>query len=219
MAARRNQHTKRYTRESRSDFYRAIYLGLGPERSLLKLHTFCAENMPGQKLHLNTLKGYSVDYHWVEAALEFDQRHGEGSRYTDQAWAALLEMDNRHMQIGRALQSKGAEALAAINTRDVSAMGIAAMMREGVRIERVAAGVVTDRVEVTIDSLNAAVMAAQIEFRSSLNRLFPEATEGDIELAFANFSQGLDDRMYRFMAEKNINLSELSEMVIEGELA
>jgi len=211
------KHTKRLTREQRQDFYRSIYLGMGDSRSVRAVKAFCDEHMKSKAPSLPTLTKYATDFGWVAEANRFDAERGS-REYTDDAWHAALDMDGRHVKLGQAMQVRAAEALRLLDPRSMKDSSIAGMAERGVKIERLAAGAVTERVEITILSINGVFEQAMREFSGLVDRL-ERLDEPDRRWARSQFAAAIEDISYRFLAQQGITAPPSQRPVIDGDAA
>lgn len=146
----------------RADAFFGIYYEMGPERSLEKLCQFCAKI--GLKRALNTFKRWSALYDWQNRILELDtklQEEREMSHLENvEAMNKSQAQDARNMRaLARGGMSAMANILRATGTIDLSPQDIATLMREGTKIERLAMGEATSRVEAIIYVYNVLLMA------------------------------------------------------------
>ncbi|TAJ19868.1 MAG: hypothetical protein EPO65_05475 [Dehalococcoidia bacterium] len=119
------------------------YWRLGAQRSLRLLHD--ALTAEASSPTLRTLEEWSRRYHWQDriADLERQARHADDSARI----AAIREMAERHAKEGLLLQQKGAEWLTTLGAEAVTADAAIRAVVEGVKLERLARGDVTERTE------------------------------------------------------------------------
>jgi len=117
------------------------YFRIGDGRSLAALHGL----LRGQPHppSLRTLESWSRRFEWQTrlAVLERDAVVAQRERLT----AEIHEMNERQAREGLLLQQKGAAALTAKEAGDLTASDAIRAIAEGVRIERLARGEATDR--------------------------------------------------------------------------
>ena len=131
---------------SRADLLFALYVELGPERSLGALDRRLREI--GVSCSLSSLKRYSVRFRWTErvASLEAKaSRRREGGNLR-----AALATHERHSQLARALQGAGGSALQQLiadqaRLREMKPADIARLLDLGMRAERDASVGTNDR--------------------------------------------------------------------------
>jgi len=182
--------------QQRADTYYMVYLALGRERSLSKLH----ETLTGLGLDvsLNTLKNYSTKHEW--------QRH---SSISDERNTALEEtnlttmMNERHVLRGAAMQALAMRLLETLDPAQLSVRDAVSLIRVGVDVERLAMGVATARTEVFVELVGPAIQDIVATF-STVNviedpearlRAFVEKADGIIQTYFPNGSgRSLYDR-------------------------
>lgn len=80
----------------------ALYVALGPERSVPRVHEAC--RAAGLQIGFNTLKHYSQVDHWPARVKELDQTTQEDVRLMRSAIRASIEAASRIEMGGRALQ-------------------------------------------------------------------------------------------------------------------
>lgn len=93
--------------------------------------------------YARSLEAWSGQHAWRERAAAYD---GWVDRRTVQPAVARerAEMAERHLKLGRALQGRAAQGLAAIKPDKLKPAEVAALAKSGVDIERVAAGEPTE---------------------------------------------------------------------------
>jgi len=127
-----------------------LYVELGNQRSLETLHARLANNGAQQGSRRppshRTLYRWSAALHWQDRLIDLER---EARRRDAEAQVvALREMKERHAREGVALQHKGIQRLQALATDELAAADAIRAISEGVRIERLALGEVTDRTQV-----------------------------------------------------------------------
>lgn len=124
-----------------------LYVGLGADRSLEKLHDDIAAEpkhyglggVPGMR----TLWRWSSKLHWQDrlSDLERDARRHDNEALLQQ----LLAMNQRQAELGRKLQQKGEDRLESLRLSDMSPADAIRAIAEGIRVERMARGEATER--------------------------------------------------------------------------
>jgi len=166
---------KRKLRESRTkqkaDIYFAMYYKLGPERSLLKLRE--SLSMLGLKRALNTFKNYSHKYDWQKRVTELDVKLKE--KHESERIFQIEHMNRQQAVLGknmRNLSSVGLQVLIDLFKKtdyiDLPVSDIVALAREGTKIERLAMGEATDRIEQYSFIYNVMALGIIDIFRDSL---------------------------------------------------
>lgn len=141
----------RVPRENVQRLYYSVYASQGPRRSLRGTAEIL--RAAGTPVSPATLERYSSEFGWQELARQFDIEQA------DRQAAAVLEsaitQDAQQMQLGRALQQMAAigiqDYLRAAVRKSLGGTEIAGLAREGVRIERLASGRVTEITEVMVN--------------------------------------------------------------------
>jgi len=132
--------------EDAAQFLLPIYLSLGPQRSVRRVHEMCSD--VGIQISLKTLTRYSSIGGWVEKAREFDAN--AAARATSWSWDELMANDRRQVQLGRALQQVAIAEMAKRNQMrptmaDPPGLSeIARIADVGVKIERLGSGQATE---------------------------------------------------------------------------
>lgn len=113
-------------------------------RSLKLLHK--ALTAAGVKIGESTIIRYSAEFKWTERCRELDQQFKETRerRLID----SVAAMNARQVTLGRNMQVVGGTALRFLQGQKLSANEITNLVKQGVQIERLAAGVATSRQEV-----------------------------------------------------------------------
>lgn len=115
------------------------YRDLGANRTLPNV----VKAVGGGSGKLRVVEGWSGRHEWVSRVRAFDS--WLDAKVTQPAVAReRLEMTERHLKLGRALQGRGAQGLNAIKPEKLKATEVAALLKAGVDIERVAAGEPTE---------------------------------------------------------------------------
>ncbi len=183
----KRRHTASSAAERRADIVFALYYQLGAERSLTTLHLQL--RALGVAIGLSTIKRYAVRFRWQEriAALEADesrQRNAQGLK-------AALAMNERHMQLARAVQGAGGSALQRLIQSDnrlaeMKPGEIARLLELGMKSERDSLGAATTRRDVASavwDVLTQRVVALFIRIN--------DLPDGDARARA--FASGIDD--------------------------
>lgn len=121
------------------------YFQLGPERSLARLHAHL--EMDGRAPTLRTLEEWSRVLRWQER-IDAIERAAAAADDTARV-SALREMRERHAREGVLLQQRGAEFLARRDIAEFTPETAIRALAEGVRIERLARGEITERTGTT----------------------------------------------------------------------
>lgn len=105
-----------------------VYYEMDPEKR--------SQRQVAEKLHksLTLISRWAVKNHWVERADEHDREIAQEAFKA--AKAEAVKMARRHIAIGKALQSKAAQALATLQPEELEPKEILAFLREGVVMER-----------------------------------------------------------------------------------
>jgi len=176
-----------------------IYLMMGKERNLAKLHSVLADL--GLTLTLNTLKNYSVRYGWQQR-LQTAQAAAQAQQQ-QQDTHALVTMNERQASLGELSQRLAAhyltqtfqQVLADPAAVQGNSQDIARLMESGSRLERLARGEVTNRTEARVQAYS--VMVAQISEVfvnvARVHGLSPDAIE--------DFTRGADAVVRNGLAE------------------
>ena len=114
-------------------------------------------------MSLATIKRYSVQFNWRQRLAELD---GEArKRQREQDVAETMAMHDRHAQLGRAMQGAAGSALQRLLANGARLSGlkaaeIARLIDLGLRAERSAVGVSSDRREIATEIWNDVVTTA-----------------------------------------------------------
>jgi len=155
-----NSQIDRPTVKEKSDGFFDVYMMMGPERSLEKLHNILTET--GLRVALTTLKNYSVKYDWQGRIRAADQ--AASAKHDEERMADLHEMNKKQADLGAAAQRIA--GLGMRNTFDrlqidptfqLTVSDTARLMTEGSKLERLARGEVTDRTEARIHAYTVVV--------------------------------------------------------------
>ena len=151
MAQQRRTRTKfrADAAEQRAEAWFVTFCGLGPGRSFPKLREIGAAVGLKPVPSLSTFKRWSNGHDWASRVRDYDrQRLLELQEHTQ---TPVDEMNARQQRIGQLFQTM---ATRAVSNRGVegleleSSTSLATMARQGVDIERLAAGEATERTEV-----------------------------------------------------------------------
>lgn len=169
-----------------------MYLALGGDRSLVRVQELCTAIAPESVPSLRTLKGWSTQFEWVKDAEAFDARRS--AQNTEVLLQDTFDIDRRHGQVGRALQqlallglNKAAPEQGGVRVlgSDVRPGDIARLAEAGVRIERLAAGLATERTEVLVQVWNA-ITVQVVELFLTVNGIVDENARA------VRFAEGID---------------------------
>ena len=126
----------------------------------------------GVNISLATLKRYSRRFNWQQRLIELEAEARTQQR--EQDVVQTMAMHDRHAQLGRAMQGAAGSALQRLLANDTQLAGlkateIARLVDLGLRAERTAVGVSSDRRQIAVDVWNDVVM--------TVARLFLEVNE------------------------------------------
>jgi hypothetical protein len=155
---------------TRSDLYLHAYYQLGATRSIRRLQAQLAAS--GIHTSIGTLKRLSVRFDWQARLAELDAE--ARNRQREQDVAGTMAMHDRHAQLGRAMQGAAGSALQRLLANDARLSGlkpsdIARLIELGLRAERSAVGVASDRRDIALEVCNDVVII--------IARLFLEINE------------------------------------------
>lgn len=120
-----------------------LYWRLGAERSIERLHEAMAK--AGEAPALRTLYGWSSRYHWQDRVADLER---EAREVEDEVRIAEVKaMQERQAKEGLFLQQRGARWLAELTAEDVPPAAAIRAITEGAKLERLARGEVTERIE------------------------------------------------------------------------
>jgi hypothetical protein len=112
----------------------------GPNRSLLA--TLNDENAgKGRKKQTKVPGAWNraaLDWHWKERAEAWDEHERRQAREAHAK--AIAEMNQRHSQVGQAMQTKGIRRLKELELNAISATEAARLLTDGTKLERTARG-------------------------------------------------------------------------------
>lgn len=151
----------------------------------------------GLRISTATLKRWSSRYDWRVRVVEFDRE--AAARTRDAALRDDVELRERHASLGRAAAGAAAKSLQHLLANDrrltgMSAGDIARLLDLGLRVERDAVAVETDRVDVAVGVWNGAVREVVDLFIGTNSLPTPEARA-------RRFGAGLDALAERHLTE------------------
>ena len=179
----------------KADLIFHVYYQQGPDRSLKRLHSDL--KTMGVRTSLATLKRYSKEYGWQEHIRNQDTeaRQQQNQRGVED----VLDMNERHTQVARALQGAGVSALQRLLADDsrlgnLKASDITRLVDLGIKAERKAVGASSDRREIALETWNDVV--------TSVVKLFTEINEEpDPDSRAARFALRIDRLVDERLAE------------------
>lgn len=121
------------------------YYRLGPHRSLALLADALRAS-DADAPSLRSLEEWSSRYQWQDRITDIERHAREAEN--EARIAEIREMQERHAKEGLLLQQRGAEWLTGLAAEAVSAEAAIRALVEGVKLERLARGDVTERTEV-----------------------------------------------------------------------
>lgn len=92
---------------------------------------------------------WSSNHHWVERSKAYDS-YIRRQRYTVRV-AHVIEMEDRHAQIGQTLMRLGLEALSKVEPERLTSRTALAFITQGIKVERLAARLPTDILDIFKD--------------------------------------------------------------------
>jgi len=141
------QFWERQHGETSKAFYAfTIYRDLGPRRSLSK----ACQKYDAQKSLRGLMSRWSMQWRWVERTSAYDD-------YLDaiaceKKKEAIKKMKKRHLTFSLALQSKAAERLKGLDSKDMRVRDAISAIIAGAKLERLTRGEVTERIEAEIQA-------------------------------------------------------------------
>jgi hypothetical protein len=120
------------------------YWQLGANRSIERLQGVLAS--AGVNVSLRTLYEWSSRYRWQDQLMRLEREARQQAER--ERIESLQEMYHRHTQEALLLQQKGAEWLTSLGVEQVTADAAIRAIAEGIRVERLVRGEVTERSEV-----------------------------------------------------------------------
>lgn len=125
------------------------YLRMGADRSIHAVHRAFQEDPSRIGLRhgpsRSTLERWSSAFHWQDRLVDLERAAHERDRRAHVE--ALHDMNERHKKEGLALQQKALERIAAMPADGLKPGDAIRALIEGVRLERLAAGAPTERIE------------------------------------------------------------------------
>lgn len=115
-----------------------IYRDLGPGRTIPDVQSFYSKSPS----YIRQLHEWSRTYDWVKRAAAFDDMIAE--RTAEASADRAIRAAARHAEAGKRLIEKGIEALGTKSTENITVDGIRGLIGDGVKIERLSLGLVTD---------------------------------------------------------------------------
>lgn len=112
----------------------AAYREMGPGRSLERVSQDDTRALPN-------LKRWSARFGWVERARAFDEAAAKLA--ADASLEDHAAVNRRHAELGRVLQTRGAQRLAKLPPESLSGAEAVSAVRTGVQVERDALGMAT----------------------------------------------------------------------------
>jgi len=151
----------------------------------------------GSRVSIATLKRWSSTYDWGRRTAEFDR--DAAAHVRDDALQGEIELRERHASLGRAAAGAAAKSLQHLLANDrrltgMSAGDIARLLDLGLRVERDAVAVETDRVDVALGVWDGAIREI-VELFIRINAM-PTPEE-----RARRFGAGLDALAERHLAE------------------
>ena len=134
--------------ETAKAFYAfTFYRDLGPlERSITKV----AQLYNAKKQLRALIARWSKKHSWVERAQAYDDHMDVLRR--NQAEEEIQKMQKRHVTLSMALQQKAAEKIKDLNGKDMKVPEAIKALVEGAKLERLARGETTEKVEAEISA-------------------------------------------------------------------
>lgn len=136
------------------------YVALGADRSIERLHKVLSAH--GRAISTRSLFQWSREFHWQDRLLDLEREARERDRQAH--IEALQEMNERHRKEGLALQQRAVERFAKSGASQMSASDAIRTLIEGVRLERLASGAPTERVQ-----QEGEVLYGQVDLRRFTN--------------------------------------------------
>lgn len=184
-------------RRQRADTFFAVYYEMGPERSLEKLQELCAKI--GLKRALSTFKLYSVEFGWQNRILEVDAKLKDEREKAK--FAKIEAMNDRQAQDARNLQAIARAGMTGLVQQmretgqlEMQPQDIATLLEKGARLERLALGEATDRLEAISVTYNIMLLGF-VELFKEVNLI------KDAEQRMRTFALRIDDYRNRKFKE------------------
>ena len=173
------------------------YLGMGPGRSLSRLHRELTES--GVSVSADTIKRWSSKHEWQTHVQAFESRQHqiEGERLESLAhgWDRTESMNERHAALGAELQRLAAvwAGRLAEEGHPMTPAEVAKWAEAGVRIERLAVGAATARTEVIGPAAWNAVIVPILTIFQNVTADLPPDVRNQIAAPFADEVNALRD--------------------------
>ena len=150
MAKEKTRTNRAELRKSRAEAYFIEYYEMGPSRSLERLHERVTKM--GLRKSLTSLKRYSIDFEWQKRVELLDTKFKAERELHARAKIDDMNdsqaLDGRNMRsIARAAMINLSNIIRETGVLNLPAQDIVRFMAEGTKIERLAMGEVTDRIE------------------------------------------------------------------------
>lgn len=195
----------RITRKARADLFMYAYIALGPDRSFKALREHCIALGLKRPPAISTIAGWSTDFGWAEQAREYDEKHGLGDGTPTDLWKRLNEMDASQMVDARTMVVWGLDWLRE-NQKLVTASVAVRMVVDGIKLERLAAGKTTARIEFTVQQMGALVVVMVGQFTLATERLRGHVPDELLEEVRDKFAQAIDDEAQRLLLDAGIDV-------------
>jgi hypothetical protein len=141
-------------RENRAEALLLIYLGMGEDRTLIRVVETAGAMGVSRVPSKTTVERYSVDFNWVDRAADYDDEQLNGLRGATLQQAIVNDIE--HARFGRSMrrlvEDKGMKALEGFD--EWTPMHAARMGAEAIKIERIASGQATERREIMLPFVN-----------------------------------------------------------------
>lgn len=176
MATRRSLQGRTTHNSLTPEAGRVMYVGLGSDRSLTLLHKLVTDT--GITIARSTLANWSRRYGWVLSAAEFDAKQRQAVTVNVALRDAIVD-NGRQAQFGRAFQELALLGIATkrtdefgrpVNRVDLTGTEIARLGEVGIKIERLASGEATER----IDMMSAAMRVITEQVGPAVRQLVGE---------------------------------------------
>lgn len=146
---------QRQTQAQRAEIVFALYYQLRPQRSLRRLYQQL--RVLGVRIGQATLKRYSARFDWQRRISDLETEAIQRQR--ERALGELLAMEDRHAQLGRAMQGAGGSALRTLMNSQprlarMKGADIARLVEAGLKAERRAVGEAADRRDISLEIWN-----------------------------------------------------------------
>lgn len=181
-------------RGARAQMYELVYLSMGDRRSVHAV--WVAARNAGVSISEKTLERYAADFGWRESARAYDESL-RSARIDTHIRDAIAD-NVRHASFGRAFQELALLGISAKRTNEdgstrarveLSGSEIARLGEVGIKIERLASGMATDRMEimsgamrVIVEELGPAVIQLLDALDARLASVTPEMSAEEVVL-------------------------------------